>query len=464
MSTRSPYDVLGIRPNAGRDEIELAYKGRRSQYHPDRYAQADAETQAWANTCMQDVNAAYARLTDPAAPPAQPTTPTPAQEPSRQEPRQTLASALRALPISKQQLDRIYLAPNIPEKKLRNALESYGDGLKPGDVIALLDDTIFSSGKDGLLLTEHQLWIKEAFQPRRMVPLEGVELTFRDGILYASNHRLRDFNITDKGDIRRFVNALNGALASRAAAADATPATPKTTAGAAPQQTGTFRLERHFMSTLERLEQEKGRIDASSREARQALNMLALLQVAIALTDKLQDAAEHVRGAPLGPDAQAWLRSDAVRLELLIYEFSWLTFALKNGYGRSDAQAEHDLDPMLMLVLMPSMLVVHGSDDPDRRRALLNLQHSALMQAFGQRTQHYFDAIAEPGRDIGVVLYQGLTDPVAFAAPGTPPDLAARERWEADLKGACGLNSLERLAREMHQVLGQGLQAIFQGR
>ena len=76
---------------------------------------------------------------------------------------------------------------------------------------------------------------------------------------------------------------------------------------------------------------------------------------------------------------------------------------------------------MLMLVLMPSMLVVHGSDDPDRRRALLNLQHSALMQAFGQRTQHYFDAIAEPGRDMGVVLYQGLIDPVAFAAPGTPP-------------------------------------------
>ena len=58
VSTRSPYDVLGIRPNAGRDEIELAYKGRRSQYHPDRYAQADAETQAWANACMQEVNAA----------------------------------------------------------------------------------------------------------------------------------------------------------------------------------------------------------------------------------------------------------------------------------------------------------------------------------------------------------------------------------------------------------------------
>ena len=114
--SRNYHDVLGIRPNAGRDEIELAYKGRRSQYHPDRYAQADAETQAWANTCMQDVNAAYARLTDPAAIPAQPTTPTPAQEPSRQEPRQTLASALRAHPISRQRMNRIYLAPNIPPK------------------------------------------------------------------------------------------------------------------------------------------------------------------------------------------------------------------------------------------------------------------------------------------------------------------------------------------------------------
>ena len=59
---RSHHDVLGIRPNAGREEIELAYKGRRSQYHPDRYAQSDQETQAWATACMQEVNAAYEAL------------------------------------------------------------------------------------------------------------------------------------------------------------------------------------------------------------------------------------------------------------------------------------------------------------------------------------------------------------------------------------------------------------------
>ena len=65
MSTRSPYDVLGIRPNAGRDEIELAYKGRRSQYHPDRYASEGEDTIAWATGMMQQVNEAYALLSDP---------------------------------------------------------------------------------------------------------------------------------------------------------------------------------------------------------------------------------------------------------------------------------------------------------------------------------------------------------------------------------------------------------------
>ena len=371
---------------------------------------------------------------------------------------------MRAHPISRQRLNRIYLAPNIPPKKLHNALESYHSRLKPDQILALIDDTVFGSGKDGLLLTEEQLKVKEPFQMCRVLLLNSTQLSVRNDVLYADNLRMRDFSMLDKGDIQRFIKALNEALASRSAEPEPAPVASSTLADQAPEQRRPFRLERHFMSTLERLEQEKGGIDTSSREARQALNMLALLQVAIALTDKLQDAAEHVRGAPLGPDAQAWLRSDAVRLELLIYQFSWVTFALKNGYGRSDAQAEQDLEPMLMLVLMPSMLVVHGTDDPDRRRALLNLQHSALMQAFGQRTQQYFDAIAEPGRDMGVVLYQGLTDPVAFAAPGVPADPAARARWEADLKGACGLNSLERLAREMHQVLGQGLQAIFQGR
>lgn len=57
-----PYEILGIRLSAGGEEIELAYRGRRSQYHPDRYTSSDAETLNWATSKMQEVNQAYAAL------------------------------------------------------------------------------------------------------------------------------------------------------------------------------------------------------------------------------------------------------------------------------------------------------------------------------------------------------------------------------------------------------------------
>ena len=65
MSSLDPYSVLGVRPNASQTEIELAFKGRRSQYHPDRYASEGEDTIAWATGMMQQVNEAYALLSDP---------------------------------------------------------------------------------------------------------------------------------------------------------------------------------------------------------------------------------------------------------------------------------------------------------------------------------------------------------------------------------------------------------------
>jgi len=58
------YTILGIRPNASAVEIELAYKGRRTQYHPDKYSNSDAETIRWATINMQEVNEAYAALSN----------------------------------------------------------------------------------------------------------------------------------------------------------------------------------------------------------------------------------------------------------------------------------------------------------------------------------------------------------------------------------------------------------------
>lgn len=164
-----PYEILGIRPNAGRDVIELAYKGRRSQYHPDRYAQSDADTQAWATGKMQELNQAYAVLGDPeerarvdnarARRPSGPEPPRPASDAQA-----TLLETLQGLEFNAEPLERVFVAPHIPLKKLQGALDSYGEGLRPGDVVALVDDTLFGGAGEGVLITEAEIRCKAPFE------------------------------------------------------------------------------------------------------------------------------------------------------------------------------------------------------------------------------------------------------------------------------------------------------------
>lgn len=59
----------------------------------------------------------------------------------------------------------IFLKGNIPEKKLANAIQAYANGVSQDEVILLLDDTVFGSAKEGLLITSdaiygHQLGLK----------------------------------------------------------------------------------------------------------------------------------------------------------------------------------------------------------------------------------------------------------------------------------------------------------------
>jgi uncharacterized coiled-coil protein SlyX len=51
----------------------------------------------------------------------------------------------------------IYIVPDIPEKKLNNALKSYGDNVSYESVLALYDDTLFGSASDGMLFTGEKM-------------------------------------------------------------------------------------------------------------------------------------------------------------------------------------------------------------------------------------------------------------------------------------------------------------------
>ena len=65
----------------------------------------------------------------------------------------------------------IYTAPNIPEKKLKNALRSFAPGVKAEDVLLLADDTAFGSAKEGVILTKNALYGKEMWEKPKKISL-----------------------------------------------------------------------------------------------------------------------------------------------------------------------------------------------------------------------------------------------------------------------------------------------------
>ncbi|PZU30264.1 J domain-containing protein [uncultured Stenotrophomonas sp.] len=198
MADENHYEVLGVRPEAPLWEIELAYKGRRSQYHPDRYSAGDESAVAWATARMQAVNKAYVVLKDPEkrerfdraqasastkAGPAPKPTPEPRPQqarPAQPPPLRSLRQALEGLEFTNEPFERVFVAPHIPRKKLLGALDSYGGGIRAQDVVALIDDTVFGGAREGALITEAQIRSKAKF--------EGVEIRLLSCLTQITAH------------------------------------------------------------------------------------------------------------------------------------------------------------------------------------------------------------------------------------------------------------------------------------
>lgn len=92
----------------------------------------------------------------------------------------------------------LHIAPDIPEKKLNNAASSMKLKDNVTSIIALLDTTLFGSGKDGLAFTGRRMVYKPAFLSPEIVDYEELE---------AAKY-VRNVTVNDKGkeDIVEYTN------------------------------------------------------------------------------------------------------------------------------------------------------------------------------------------------------------------------------------------------------------------
>ncbi len=95
------------------------------------------------------------------------------------------------------QCSQLFMKPNIPSKKLTNALQSYvhlaliragqTTSFQPEQIVLLFDDTVFGSAKDGFVLTENFIIVKAAFEDPSLTFLKDIKMISWESTLFSTN-------------------------------------------------------------------------------------------------------------------------------------------------------------------------------------------------------------------------------------------------------------------------------------
>jgi hypothetical protein len=72
--------------------------------------------------------------------------------------------------------ERVLFAPDIPAKKLNNALNDYARAAHGEHVLALIDNSFFGSAKDGVLLTTKHIYSNEWLSTTFSMELSAIEM------------------------------------------------------------------------------------------------------------------------------------------------------------------------------------------------------------------------------------------------------------------------------------------------
>lgn len=104
---------------------------------------------------------------------------------------------------------KIHIAPNIPSKKLFNALGEYGIDIYPKDVLLLIDDTTFGSATEGLILADNKFYIHPTAKKNIIIDLDAINnISCKKNKLFIDNEMVFNPSSPDAVDIAKFYTAL----------------------------------------------------------------------------------------------------------------------------------------------------------------------------------------------------------------------------------------------------------------
>ena len=110
--------------------------------------------------------------------------------------------------------DCVFFAPEIPERKLRNAVENYARAGSGERALALIDNSFFGSAKDGVLLTRERIYSNEWSDVTFALELGAIESVEFVEIDSANEIRLNGakfvvLHMADAHSVRTFAEMLD---------------------------------------------------------------------------------------------------------------------------------------------------------------------------------------------------------------------------------------------------------------
>lgn len=107
------------------------------------------------------------------------------------------------------QVTSLYFKPNIPQDKLVNAIKEYFN-IGMSTVIALIDETFWGSGKEGMIITDENIILRSKKLGGHSIPLSSVnQIHIKDKTRFSNDIPVTKFNNPEVLPLTAFGSKLN---------------------------------------------------------------------------------------------------------------------------------------------------------------------------------------------------------------------------------------------------------------